>query len=135
MFCHFTILGKSTREENADFFSRQKTVVENEGTYSGGEEGLLLVFFSFLFFTHIYFPASGQAVVTGVDPCSPILSRGSCLQFLWHIGFNNPTARRFFIDCCQELTLSRFPRVNLCTRKSPHEFIRVCTRGDSNSRN
>ena len=30
--------------------------------------------------------------------------------------------------------LSRFPRVNLCTRKSPYEFIRVCTRGDSNLR-
>ena len=38
------------------------------------------------------------------------------------------------IQCCQ-LTLSRFPQVNLCTRKSPYEFIRVCTRGDSNSRN
>ena len=38
------------------------------------------------------------------------------------------------IECCY-LTLSRFPRVNLYTRKSPYEFIRVCTRGDSNSRN
>ena len=39
-----------------------------------------------------------------------------------------------FIKCCQ-LTLSHFPRVNLCTRKSPYDFIRICTRGNSNSRN
>ena len=25
---------------------------------------------------------------------------GSCLQFLLRIGFSNPTARRFFIECC-----------------------------------
>ena len=34
-----------------------------------------------------------------------------------------------------QLTLSRFPQVNLCTIKSPNEFIRVCTRRGSNSRN
>ena len=33
----------------------------------------------------------------------------------------NYFARRIFIECCQ-LTLSRFPRVNVRTRKSPHEF-------------
>ena len=48
------------------------------------------------FFAHLYFPASGQAVVTGVVPSPPrflpsVLSR---------IGFSNPTARRFFIECC-----------------------------------
>ena len=31
--------------------------------------------------------------------------------------------------------LALFPQVNLsCTRKNTHEFIRACTRGDSNSR-
>ena len=50
----------------------------------------------FFFFLHFYFPASGQAVVTGVVPFSP----GSCHQFLSRIGFSNPTARRFFIECC-----------------------------------
>ena len=47
---------------------------------------------------------------------------GTCLQFLSCIGFSIPTARRL----PSNLTLSRFPRVNLCTRKSPYEFIRVC---------
>ena len=58
---------------------------------------------------------------------------GSCLQFLSRIGFSYSTARRLFIECCL-LTLSRFPQVNLSTRKSPNEFIRVCTRRGSNSR-
>ena len=51
--------------------------------------------FFFFFFAHAYFPASGQAAVTGVvpSPTSP------CLQFLSRIGFSNPTARRFFIEC------------------------------------
>ena len=31
---------------------------------------------------------------------SSLLSPGSCLQFLSRIGFSNPTARRFFIECC-----------------------------------
>ena len=52
--------------------------------------------FFFPFFTHIYFPASGQAVVTGVVPSPP----GFCLQFLTRIGFSNLTVRRFFIECC-----------------------------------
>ena len=44
----------------------------------------------------------------------PFPPPGSCLQFLSRIGFGNPSARRFFIECC-ELTLSRFPQVNWCT--------------------
>ena len=46
----------------------------------------------FFSFTHIYFPASGQAVVTGVVPSPPPVL---CLQFLSCLGFSNPTARRF----------------------------------------
>ena len=40
-----------------------------------------------------------------------------------------------FIECCYLTLCSSFPHVNLCARKSPHKFIRVCTRGHSNSRN
>ena len=48
--------------------------------------------------THFYFPASsGQAVVTGVVPSSP---RFFCLRFLSRIEISNPTARRFFVECC-----------------------------------
>ena len=31
---------------------------------------------------------------------SSLLPPGSCLQFLPRIGFSNPAARRFFIECC-----------------------------------
>ena len=31
---------------------------------------------------------------------SSLLPPGSCLQFLSRVGFSNPTARRFFIECC-----------------------------------
>ena len=53
---------------------------------------------------------------------SSLLCPGTCLHFLSRIGFSNPTARRSYIECCY-LTLSRFPQVNLCARKSPHEII------------
>ena len=53
--------------------------------------------FFFLFITHIYFPASGQAVGSQV---SSLLPPGACLQLLSRMGFSNPTARRFFIECC-----------------------------------
>ena len=52
-----------------------------------------LFIYSFIF-THFYFPASRQAMVTGVVPSSP----GSRLKFLPRIGLSNPTARRFFIE-------------------------------------
>ena len=85
----------------------------------------------FLFFSHT---STFQLLDKPWPQVSSILPPGSCLQFLSRIGFSNPTARRFSIECCQ-LTLSRFPQVNLCTRKSPNEFIRVCTRRGSKSRN
>ena len=53
---------------------------------------------------------------------------GTFLQFLTRIGFSIPTARRFssnVVATNNSRSLSRFPRVNLRTRKSPYEFIRV----------
>ena len=55
---------------------------------------MYLLLYVLFFFTHINFPASGQAVVTSVVPSPP----GSCLQFLSRIALSNPTARRFFIE-------------------------------------
>ena len=48
---------------------------------------------------HTYFPASGQAVVTGVVPSPPRFLPSIFLnaQMIW---FRNPTARRLFIECC-----------------------------------
>ena len=52
----------------------------------------------FVFFSPFYFPASGQAVVTGVVPSPP---RSLLSIIIAHIGFSNPTAvRRFFIERC-----------------------------------
>ena len=85
---------------------------------------------TFFFFQHLYFPASGQTVDTGVVPSSP--------RFLISIYIAHRVQKSHcsstFIECCQ-LKLSRFPQVNLCARKSPHEYIGASTRGDSISQN
>ena len=91
----------------------------------------LWLFFFSLFFAHTF---TFQLLDKLWSQVSSLLLPGSCLQFLSRIGFSNPTARRLYIECCL-LTLSRFPQVNLPTRKSHNEFIRVCARRGSNSRN
>ena len=48
--------------------------------------------------SHIYFPASGQAMVSGVAPFPPQFLPS--IFVLSRIGFSNPTARRSFIECC-----------------------------------
>ena len=51
------------------------------------------------------------------------------------VGFSIPTAGRLSSNVANSRFFSRFPRVKFHTRKSPYEFIQVCTRGDSNARN
>ena len=87
--------------------------------------------FFFFFFLTLY---TFQLPDKPWSQVSSLLPPGPCLQFLSRIVFSNPTARRFFIECCY-LTLSRIPQVNLCKRQSPNECLRVCTRRGSNSRN
>ena len=49
-----------------------------------------------------YFHTSTFQLLDGPWPQVPsLLPPGFCLQFLSRIGFSNPTARRFFIECCQ----------------------------------
>ena len=60
---------------------------------------------------------------------SSLLPPRSCLQFLSRIGFSNPTARRFFIESVANSRSRAFLQVNLCTRKSPHELLRVMHSG------
>ena len=91
---------------------------------------VLAAFVCLIFWSHFCSPASGQAVISGVFPSPP---RYVPSVFIEH-RVQHSHCSSTFIECCL-LTLSRFPRVNLCTRKSPYEFIRVCSRGDSNSRN
>ena len=59
-----------------------------------------------------HFPASGHAVVSGVVPSPP---RYVPSIFIAH-GAQHSYCPSIFIEC-YELTLSRFPRVKLCTRK------------------
>ena len=59
--------------------------------------------------------------------CPPFFPPVLAFNFLSRIGCSNPTARRFFHRVLLTHSLAFFPQVNLCTtRKSPHEFIRVC---------
>ena len=70
---------------------------------------LYIIFFS----AHFYFPASsGQAVVTGVVPSPPLLLP----SILSRIGFSNPTARRFFIECVAS-SRSRAFRTSICAQE------------------
>ena len=78
------------------------------------------VFCFVLFFTHIYFPASGQAVVTGVVPSPPPGFLPS--MFIAH-RVPQSHCSSIFHRVLLTHALARFLRVNLCTRKSPHEFI------------
>ena len=84
--------------------------------------------FIFIFFTHFYFAASGQAVATGVVP-SPV-------RFLLFIAHR--VQRSHCSSIFHRVLLTHalaFRKSILCTRKRSYEFIRVCTRGDSNSQN
>ena len=67
---------------------------------------------------YFYFPASGQAVFSGVVLSSP---RYVPSIFIAH-RVQRSHCSSIFIECCS-LTLSRFPRVNMCTRRSPYEFF------------
>ena len=81
--------------------------------------------YSLYYHTHfIYFPASGQAVVTGVVPSSPRF----CLQFLLRIGFSNLTARRFSSSVAN--SRSRAFRKSICAQKKvPTNFYEYALGG------
>ena len=52
---------------------------------------------AFFFFFHT---STFQLLDKPWSQVSSLLPPGSCLQFLSRIGFSNPTARRFFTECC-----------------------------------
>ena len=88
-------------------------------------------FFFFFFHTQFYFPASGQAVVTGVVPSSP--------RFLTSIFIAHRVQQSLLIvDFASRVadSRSRAIRKPICAQeKSPNKFMQVCTRRGSNSRN
>ena len=55
------------------------------------------VTFFFFFFPHTF---AFQLLDKPWSQVSSLLPPGFCLQFLSRIGSSNPTARRFFIECC-----------------------------------
>ena len=87
-----------------------------------------LLLASFFFFLHFYFPAFGQA-----HRCRPFFP--PVLDFNFYRAY--PRVQQSHCSPIFHRTLSsRFPQAILCTtRKSLNEFIRVCTRRGSNSRN
>ena len=87
-----------------------------------------------MYFSSSHTCAFQLLVDTPWSQASSLFLPRSCFQIFSRIWLSNPIPRRFFIECCK-LTLSRFPQVAFCTSTIFHEFIRVCTRRDSNSRN
>ena len=69
-------------------------------------------------FTHIYFPASGQAVVTGVVPSPPAFLP----QFLSRIGFSN---HRVLLNHALALSTSQFVH----KKKSPRIYTSMHSAG------
>ena len=51
----------------------------------------------FFFFPHTF---TFQLLHKSCSQVSSLFPPGSCLQFLSRIGFSDPIARRFFIECC-----------------------------------
>ena len=109
---------------------RRETYLDKDGDH--GSHIILYVRMSvhsfFIFCLTFTFPASGQAVVSGVVSSPQYVPSVFIAHRVQHSHCSSTS-----IECCL-LTLSRFPRVNWCSRKNPYEFIRVCTREDSKSR-
>ena len=71
---------------------------------------------SMFFFSYLYFPASGQAVVTSVIRSSP--------RFLPSIFIAHRVQQSNCLSTCHRVLLTHALAL-LCTRQSPHEFLRV----------
>ena len=77
------------------------------------------------FFTHIYFPSSGQAVVTGVVPSSPRLLPSFFIAHRVQQSHCSSILTRMLITHALAVPASQFVH----EKKSPRN-IRVCTRGE-----
>ena len=96
-------------------------------------------FFFFFFFPHISTfyqlldKSRGRRCCPFFPP--PVLLPRNCITYRVQQSYYS-TALRFFIECCYNTSRSRTFRKSTCAQeKVPYEFIRVCTRGNSNSRN
>ena len=66
----------------------------------GNQKLLRICCTTFFFFSSFIFDTSTFQLLD--KPWSQVssLPPGSCLRLVSRIGFSNPTARRFFIECC-----------------------------------
>ena len=85
---------------------------------------------AFYIFAHFHFPASGQAVVTGVVPSPPRLLPSIFIAHRVQQSHCSSIVHRVLLT--HALALSASQSVH---KKSPNDFIRVCTRRGSDSRN
>ena len=95
--------------------------------------GTLLVpafLFLFLFFAYFYFPAFGQAVVTGVVPSPPRFLPSIFIAHRAQQSHCSSMFHRVLLTHALALSASQFVR----KKKSPRIYTSI-TRGDSNSRN
>ena len=99
---------------------------------------ILLLFLRFLhsrifilFFLHFYFPASGQAVVTGVVPSPPLFLPSTFIAHRIQQSHCSSIFNRVLLTHALALSASQFVH----KKTSQLKFIRVCTRRGSNSRN
>ena len=89
-----------------------------------------IFFFFFFFLAHFHFPSSGQAVVTGVIPSPPRFLPSIFIAHRVQQSHCSSIVHRMLLTHTLALSASQFVH-----KKSPNEFIRVCTRRGSNSRN
>ena len=105
---------------------------------NAAQQTLLIILDVFFLFFFLTLTSTFQLLDKPWSQVSSLLPPGSCLQFSSRIGFQQFHCSSFFHRVFVANSRSRafFPQVNLCTRKVPtNEFIRVCTRRGSNSRN
>ena len=107
------------------------TIIKSASTCTYVNDGGLYSTFSFFFRTLLlssFWTSRGHR-------CRPFFPPVLAFHVFIAHRVQQPHCSSIFHRVLLKLKLSRFPQVNLCARKSPHEIIRVCTGGDSNSRN
>ena len=99
-------------------------------SWCGRDARVISLFFLLFFLAHFYFPASDKPW----SQVSSLLPLGSCLNFYLAYGSAIPLLVDFSSSVVANSRSRVFRKLICAQQKSRHEFIRVCTRGDSNSR-
>ena len=103
--------------------------VSGAGLYTPIYEVYIYIYI--LFFAHFHFPASGQAVVTGVIPSPPRSLPSVFIAHRVQLSHCSSIVHRMLLTHALALSASLFVH----KKKSQRIYIRVCTRRGSNPRN